>query len=97
MRVEEEMFEKAFGQSVEEKLRVTGEEGVAARQPAHPAVNRSFSKSFLVILILLGAYSSLSSTLTVPSNLSATSAQCESAPNGGLQRVSGWSGEGVFL
>ncbi len=32
MRAEEEMFEKAFGQSVEETLKETGEEeGVAAR------------------------------------------------------------------
>ncbi len=31
MRVEEEMFEKAFGQSMEETLRETSETGIAAR------------------------------------------------------------------
>jgi hypothetical protein len=31
VEVEEEMFEKVFGQSVEETLRENGEEGVAAR------------------------------------------------------------------
>ena len=31
MRVEEEWFEKVFGQSVEETLKETSEEGVAAR------------------------------------------------------------------
>ncbi len=38
MRVEEEMFEKVFGQSVEETLRETREEGVAARARKAEAV-----------------------------------------------------------
>ncbi len=38
MRVDEEMFKKVFGQSMEETLQETGEEGVAARARKAQAV-----------------------------------------------------------